>query len=48
MLSTPADDEKLNDDTVGAVVSIVIERAVVEVWVSVTPSRVVVDVDRNL
>jgi hypothetical protein len=48
VLSEPADDVKLNDDTVGPVVSIVIGRADVEVWVSVTPSSVVVDVDRNL
>ena len=48
VLSTPADDEKLTDDTVGAVVSMVIASAVDEVCVSVTLSRVVVAVERNL
>jgi hypothetical protein len=35
-------------DTVGAVVSIVTTSAEVDVWISVTPSRIVVAVERNL
>ena len=48
VLSAPADDVKLNDDTVGTVVSIVTASADVEVWVSVTPSNAEFAVDRNL
>lgn len=42
MLSDPALEVKLSDDTVGAVGSTVTSRAVAETWVSVTPSSVVV------